>query len=105
MICVMFPETHQDVTICVLPFFHIYGLVVTMLSRLAFGMKLVTVPKFVPETFLSAQERYKASVLFLVPPIGKFTETFLKDKICKSFLLKPTAEIVSVLGIVTANLF
>lgn len=43
-------------------------------------MKLVTIPKFVPENFLSAQERYQASVLFLVPPIGKFTKTFLKWK-------------------------
>lgn len=63
-------DTNQDVLPCVLPFFHIYGLTVTLLSKLAQGCKLVTLPKFAPDTFLNSVIGYKGSVLHLVPPIG-----------------------------------
>jgi acyl-CoA synthetase (AMP-forming)/AMP-acid ligase II len=62
---------HQDVLPCVLPFFHIYGLTVTLLGKMAHGVKIVTLPRFNPETFLNAQAKYQGSVLFLVPPIRK----------------------------------
>lgn len=35
------------------------------------GAKIVTLPKFSPDTFLNAQAKYKGNVLFVVPPIGK----------------------------------
>uniref|UniRef100_A0A2M4BHT0 Luciferin 4-monooxygenase n=1 Tax=Anopheles marajoara TaxID=58244 RepID=A0A2M4BHT0_9DIPT len=62
-------DTYQDVLPCVLPFFHIYGLTVTMLSKLRAGCKLVTLPNFRPDTFLNALAEHKGSVLHLVPPI------------------------------------
>uniref|UniRef100_A0A182JN78 Luciferin 4-monooxygenase n=1 Tax=Anopheles atroparvus TaxID=41427 RepID=A0A182JN78_ANOAO len=62
-------DTFQDVLPCVLPFFHIYGLTVTMISKLNQGCKLVTLPNFRPETFLNALAEHKGSVLHLVPPI------------------------------------
>ncbi|XP_077301851.1 uncharacterized protein LOC143922475 [Arctopsyche grandis] len=65
-------DTYQDVSLCVLPFFHIYGLVVTLLSKLSMGVKVVTLPKFSPDTFLNAQAKYKGNVLFVVPPIVLF---------------------------------
>lgn len=65
-------ETFQDVLPCVLPFFHIYGFTVTMMSKLALGCQLVTLPKFMPDTFLNAMEKYKGTVLHLVPPIVIF---------------------------------
>lgn len=61
----------QDVIPCVLPMFHIYGLVVNMASKLQLGCKLVTLPKFSPDTFLQAQAEHKGTLLHLVPPIGE----------------------------------
>ncbi|XP_053670905.1 uncharacterized protein LOC128721203 [Anopheles nili] len=62
-------DTFQDVLPCVLPFFHIYGLTVTMISKLQQGCKLVTLPNFRPDTFLHALAEHKGTVLHLVPPI------------------------------------
>jgi len=62
---------YQDVIPCVLPFFHIYGLTVTLLSKLAQGCKIITLPKFHPDTFLNAMEKYQGNILHLVPPISK----------------------------------
>lgn len=62
-------DTFQDVLPCVLPFFHIYGLTVTMISKLQQGCKLVTLPAFRPDTFLNSLTEHKGSVLHLVPPI------------------------------------
>ncbi|XP_055609208.1 uncharacterized protein LOC129756376 [Uranotaenia lowii] len=65
-------DTFQDVLPCVLPFFHIYGLTVTMVSKLQQGCKLVTLPGFRPDTFLNSLTEHKGSVLHLVPPIVLF---------------------------------
>lgn len=62
---------YQDILPCVLPFFHIYGMTCTMLSKLAHGCKLITLPSFTPDTYLNVLEKYDATVLHLVPPIGK----------------------------------
>jgi 4-coumarate--CoA ligase len=64
-------SSYQDILPCVLPFFHIYGLTVTMLSKLNLGCKLVTLPSFKPESFLNSLSVHKGNVLHLVPPIGK----------------------------------
>lgn len=65
-------DTFQDVLPCVLPFFHIYGLTVTMLSKLQQGCQLVTLPTFRPDTFINSLTVHKGSVLHLVPPIILF---------------------------------
>lgn len=72
-------STFQDVLPCVLPFFHIYGLTITLLSKIALGCKLVTLPKFTPDTFLNSLAEHKATVLHLVPPIGEFHTNYLKN--------------------------
>lgn len=64
-------STFQDVLPCVLPFFHIYGLTLTLLSKIVLGCKLVTLPKFTPDTFLNTLAEHKGTVLHLVPPIGE----------------------------------
>ncbi|XP_037935699.1 probable 4-coumarate--CoA ligase 3 [Teleopsis dalmanni] len=56
----------------ILPFFHIYGLTVIMLSKLGEGAKLVTMPQFKPEDLMKSLFEYKASILNLVPPIALF---------------------------------
>ncbi|CRK97641.1 CLUMA_CG011026, isoform A [Clunio marinus] len=86
--CLTYPAigTHQDVLPCVLPFFHIYGLTCTLLSKLAHGCKLVTLPRFTPDTFLNVLEKHDSSVLYLVPPIIIFMSNCdkLQEKHTKS---------------------
>ena len=56
---------------CILPMFHIYGLCVITLCPLLFGKKIVTLSKFVPEQFVGMLDKYRPSLLFVAPPIGK----------------------------------
>ncbi|BFG02828.1 probable 4-coumarate--CoA ligase 3 [Drosophila madeirensis] len=56
----------------VLPFFHIYGLTVVMLSKLGQGARLATMPAFKPDDFMKSLDYYKGSILNLVPPIALF---------------------------------
>jgi acyl-CoA synthetase (AMP-forming)/AMP-acid ligase II len=58
-----------DVTIAVLPFFHIYGMVVIMMLGLAGGGTIVSVPRFDMMEFLAIVQKYRMTVLPLVPPI------------------------------------
>jgi len=58
-----------DVTIAVLPFFHIYGMVVIMMLGLAGGGTIVSMPRFDLMEFLAIVQKYKVSILPLVPPI------------------------------------
>ncbi|KDQ63355.1 hypothetical protein JAAARDRAFT_147584 [Jaapia argillacea MUCL 33604] len=57
-----------DVSIAVLPFFHIYGLIVNLHFMLLSGLSLVVVPKFHFEEMLRSIVRYRITHLFLVPP-------------------------------------
>lgn len=66
-------ETYQEVIPCILPFFHIYGLTVCMISKLRLGCKLTTLMKFTPEDFIKSIDDYKATILNLVPPMGMYT--------------------------------
>jgi acyl-CoA synthetase (AMP-forming)/AMP-acid ligase II len=62
-----FGET--DVVMAVLPFFHIYGMVVIQQFALAEGATLVTMPRFDLLEFLGLIQRYRATILPIVPPI------------------------------------
>jgi len=55
--------------ISVLPFFHIYGLVVIMKLGLANGSTIVSMPRFDMLEFLGAVQKYRVTILPLVPPI------------------------------------
>jgi acyl-CoA synthetase (AMP-forming)/AMP-acid ligase II len=59
----------RDVTMAVLPFFHIYGMVVIMMLTLAGGGTLVVMPRFDLQEFLGLIQTHKATILPLVPPI------------------------------------
>jgi acyl-CoA synthetase (AMP-forming)/AMP-acid ligase II len=59
----------QDTLICFLPFFHIYGLVVIMMVGFRSGATLVVMPRFELAPYLDLVERYRATVLHVVPPI------------------------------------
>lgn len=58
-----------DTLICVLPMFHIYGLVVVLNMGLYTGATIVTMPRFELESFLKAVQDYEVSLAHLVPPI------------------------------------
>lgn len=75
---ILLPTTRdfQEVSPSVLPFFHIYGFTVLLMSKLSLGTKIVTLPQFKPDTFLKSITDHKATMLHLVPPISKIL--FLK---------------------------
>ena len=61
--------TENDTLICVLPLFHIYGLVVVLNMGLYQGSTIVTVPRFELEPFLQLLQDHGVTLAHLVPPI------------------------------------
>jgi acyl-CoA synthetase (AMP-forming)/AMP-acid ligase II len=59
----------RDITIAVLPFFHIYGMVVIMMLGLAGGGTILVMPRFDMMEFLTFVQKYRVTILPLVPPI------------------------------------
>jgi acyl-CoA synthetase (AMP-forming)/AMP-acid ligase II len=55
--------------IAVLPFFHIYGLLVLMASAISRGSTLVTMPRFDLEQFLGLLQDQRITRAYLAPPI------------------------------------
>ena len=54
----------------VLPFFHIYGMVVQMHLALWCGATQVVLPKFDMTQYLELVKRHRATQLFVVPPVA-----------------------------------
>jgi acyl-CoA synthetase (AMP-forming)/AMP-acid ligase II len=59
----------QDVVMAFLPFFHIYGMVVIMMLGLAGGSTILVLPRFDFQEFLDAIQKYRVTILPLVPPV------------------------------------
>jgi acyl-CoA synthetase (AMP-forming)/AMP-acid ligase II len=64
--------TEKDTVLAVLPFFHIYGMVVIMGFALFKGMTIVVMPKFEPTRFLELIQQEQVTMANLVPPIILF---------------------------------
>jgi acyl-CoA synthetase (AMP-forming)/AMP-acid ligase II len=62
-------EVAGSCSLAVVPFFHSYGMVVLMNATLRRGVRCVTMPRFDLEQFLQFIERYRVTILTLVPPI------------------------------------
>jgi acyl-CoA synthetase (AMP-forming)/AMP-acid ligase II len=58
-----------DVVLGVLPFFHIYGMVVIMNLALYVGATVITMPRFDLEGCLQILERHRVTFAYVVPPI------------------------------------
>lgn len=58
-----------DVTLAILPFFHIYGMQVLMNMYLSVGAGLVTLPRFDLALALGVLAREKVEKLFVAPPV------------------------------------
>src|ERR671919_1284099 len=65
--CIRIKEDER--LIAVLPFFHIYGMVVIMQSGLYHGATIVTMPRFDLEEFLGIIQEHQVTRAFVVPPI------------------------------------
>jgi 4-coumarate--CoA ligase len=61
--------SEDETFICVLPFFHIYGMQVLMNTGLRAGGTLVTMPRFELEMFLSLHQQHGITRSFVAPPI------------------------------------
>lgn len=59
----------DDVVLCVLPLFHIYSLNSVLLCGLRAGATIVIMPKFEIGSLLELIQKYKISVVPIVPPI------------------------------------
>jgi len=68
-------DTEAMVTLAFLPMFHIYGFTVVMLYGLVRGARLVTVPRFEPDSFVKALQDHRVTHLYVVPPIAQFLAT------------------------------
>lgn len=75
----------------VLPFYHIYGMVVSQWSTLHDGNAIVTLPRFQPQHFLSAVQTRQISVLHLVPPLVLF---LAKDAAVPEFDISSVEKVV-----------
>ena len=58
-----------DRVLAVLPFFHIYGMVVIMMLGLCQGATIVSLPRFDFQEFLGTLQKYRITTAPLVPPI------------------------------------
>ncbi|HYB27364.1 MAG TPA: AMP-binding protein [Solirubrobacteraceae bacterium] len=65
----LFHTSEADRSIAVLPFFHIYGLVVIMNLVLGRGATIVTMPRFELREFLRVIQDYRITRAAVVPPI------------------------------------
>jgi acyl-CoA synthetase (AMP-forming)/AMP-acid ligase II len=59
----------SDMLVCVLPLFHIYGMVVIMNVGLYEGASIVVMPRFDLELFLKILQDYGVTLAHVVPPI------------------------------------
>ncbi|KAJ8720367.1 hypothetical protein PYW07_012410 [Mythimna separata] len=66
---------NQDVTLGILPFYHIYGQSVVMWHKLSVGYKIVTLPKFQPDTFIETLKNHKINLFCAAPPLILFLGT------------------------------
>ncbi|KAF4523515.1 hypothetical protein B566_EDAN004586 [Ephemera danica] len=66
------PEGTQDVTVSVLPFFHIYGMNGVLNLSLSLGRHTVILPRFEAGQYATVIARYKPTVLSVVPPLMMF---------------------------------
>lgn len=61
-----FLASEQDLLLGVLPFYHIYGLVVILLNGLKSGSAIVTLPKFDKTSFVQLMEKHKVGLMLLI---------------------------------------
>ncbi|XP_057379390.1 uncharacterized protein LOC130701426 [Daphnia carinata] len=66
----MATSDYQDIYMCLLPFFHTYGITILMNTGFETGAKLVTLPQFDVQTYFKAIDDHKPTALHIVPPLA-----------------------------------
>ena len=61
--------TQRETMMGILPFYHIYGMVVLMSGALRVGATVVTMPRFDFEQFLGLVQQHRVTMSYIVPPI------------------------------------
>jgi acyl-CoA synthetase (AMP-forming)/AMP-acid ligase II len=64
-----FGNDYTEVVLGLLPYSHIYGLVVVCMASIFRGDQVIVLPKFDLQHYLQSIVRYKINTLYLVPPI------------------------------------
>jgi len=59
----------EEVTVGILPFYHIYGMTVILSMALRCGATIVTMPKFEMDDFCALVQQHEIESAYLVPPI------------------------------------
>ncbi|ROT34665.1 AMP-binding enzyme [Sodiomyces alkalinus F11] len=72
-----------QVVLGLLPFSHIYGLVVIAFANTFRGDEVIVLPKFELKTFLEAVQNYKIGQLFVVPPI--VIQLLRNQELCRKY--------------------
>ncbi|CAH2003974.1 unnamed protein product [Acanthoscelides obtectus] len=62
----------QEVIPAVLPMFHIYGFMVNLLNVATYGTKVVTIPRFHPELYISVLKQHAITAIYAAPPLVLF---------------------------------
>ena len=78
----MFGLNPGNTILAVLPMYHIYGLYVFALAAPMRGANVVLLPEFNPVTFLTSIQKYRASHVYIVPPLALF---LIKDPRVKEY--------------------
>ncbi|KAH8292348.1 hypothetical protein KR054_008611 [Drosophila jambulina] len=65
------PEEQEVTVLTVIPWFHVFGCL-TLITTTCMGARLVYLPKFEESHFLSAIEKYRVMMAFMVPPLMVF---------------------------------
>ena len=78
----MFGLNPGNTIVAVLPMYHIYGLYCFALAAPMRGASVVLLPEFNPVTFLTSIQKYRASHVYIVPPLALF---LIKDPRVKEF--------------------
>lgn len=63
------PVLKDDVMICVVPMYHLYGLHIVANLALGKGATVVTLPRYDEQEFLQTIEKYRVTIAPLVPPL------------------------------------
>uniref|UniRef100_A0A7S0ZXV9 4-coumarate--CoA ligase n=1 Tax=Noctiluca scintillans TaxID=2966 RepID=A0A7S0ZXV9_NOCSC len=62
----------SDALLAVLPFYHIYGMVVMMNNSIRVGAKCISMPSFDPEPYLKNLKLHKVTIAYVAPPLVQF---------------------------------
>uniref|UniRef100_A0A7S3Y9J8 4-coumarate--CoA ligase n=1 Tax=Lotharella globosa TaxID=91324 RepID=A0A7S3Y9J8_9EUKA len=82
----------KDTLLGLLPFFHVYGMVIILNAALRKGAKVVIMHRFEPGNFLKILQEYKVTLAHVVPPIVLF---LAKHPVVDKFDLSSLKEIFS----------